>query len=198
MAQHSHFHLPRDSAPRTDPCSRRKQRFRCNLPVEEHYLEAEEKGLDCILSDWVEEEEGERIDRQVQRIGAVLHIDWAFHRVVEGTQCWAGSSPAHRRSLQALRPEEREQVGLDRKHLRMDHVLHFPQRLSQVRKNESIGGVWVVQPTSAGLFLFLALFSLQLCLGGRSGTKSCCSIASSAAASVFTMTTASPFIRFRA
>ena len=87
MAQHSHFHLPRESVPRTDPCSRRKQRFRCNLPVglveEEHYLEAEEKGLECTLSDWVEE----RIDRQVQRIGAVLHTDWAFHRVVEGTQC---------------------------------------------------------------------------------------------------------------
>jgi hypothetical protein len=158
MAQHSHFHLPRDSAPRTDPCSRRKQRFRCNLPVEEHYLEAEEKGLDCTLSDWVEEEEGERIDRQVQRIGAVLHIDWAFHRVVEGIQCWAGSSPAHRRSLQALRPEEREQGEPDRKHLRMDHVLHFPQRLSQVRKNESIrglgGGAYVCGPFPVSCAVF--------------------------------------------
>jgi hypothetical protein len=87
MAQHSHFHLPHEPVPRTDPCSRRKQRLRCNSPVglvEEHYLEAaEEKGLDCTLPDWVEE----RTDHQVQHIGAVLHTGWAFHRVVEGTQC---------------------------------------------------------------------------------------------------------------
>jgi hypothetical protein len=85
MAQHSHFHLPHESVPRTDQCSRRKRRLRCNSPVglvEEHYLGAEEKGLDCTLSGWVEE----RIDRQVQHIGVVLHTDWAFHRVVEGTQ----------------------------------------------------------------------------------------------------------------
>jgi hypothetical protein len=86
MAQHSHFHLPRESVPRTGPCLRLQQRLRCNSLVGlvgEHCLEAEEKGLDCTLSDWGWEE---RIDRQVQRIGAVVHTDWAFHREVEGTQ----------------------------------------------------------------------------------------------------------------
>jgi hypothetical protein len=131
MAQHSHFHLPRGSVPRTGQCSRRKQRLHCNLPVglvEEHCLEAEEKWLDCTLSDWV----GERIDHQGERIGAVPYTGWAFHRVVEGTQGLVGSTLAHHRGLQALRQrlEEREHMGPDRKHLRKDHVLHFPQRLS--------------------------------------------------------------------
>src|ERR1700722_10311737 len=59
--------------------------------------------------------------------------------------------------------------------------------------NESIGVGG--GPTSAGFLLSLALFSFLLCFSSCSGTSS---IASSAAASILTATTASPFIRLPA